>query len=202
MSLNLRRPVAAGLACAIATLAASAPAATLAASGHPTTPTFTIPASAHVQGNPNGTQSTNTSTQATTAPTTTTPAATIPTTSTPASAVPPAGTSTGTTVPTTPTATTPATGLPTSTVPTTNGAAAPVSGAKKASASGTHLSTGAIALIAIGALLVLGCLTWAAARALALEPRWSVSLMHSLREAGYRGSATWAEFADWSRLGR
>jgi hypothetical protein len=46
------------------------------------------------------------------------------------------------------------------------------------------------------------CIAWAIGRWLALEPRWTVSLMHSLREASYRGSATWAEFADWARLGR
>jgi hypothetical protein len=65
----------------------------------------------------------------------------------------------------------------------------------------THLSTGAIALAVLGALLVLGCLVWVLARWLALEPRWTVSLMHSLREASYRASATWAEFSDWARLG-
>jgi hypothetical protein len=66
----------------------------------------------------------------------------------------------------------------------------------------THLSTGALALAVLGALLALGCIVWAAGRWLALEPRWTVSLMHSLREATYRASATWAEFADWARIGR
>ncbi|MGA9875615.1 MAG: hypothetical protein WBQ21_07390 [Solirubrobacteraceae bacterium] len=66
---------------------------------------------------------------------------------------------------------------------------------------GTRLSAGALALVVFGALLVLGCLLWGLTRWLALEPRWTVSLMHSLREASYRASSTWAEFADWVRLG-
>jgi hypothetical protein len=56
-------------------------------------------------------------------------------------------------------------------------------------------------LAVIAALLVLACVAWGSARWFALEPRWSTSLVHSLREAAYRASATWAEFADWARLG-
>jgi hypothetical protein len=75
-------------------------------------------------------------------------------------------------------------------------------GHRKVAPAKTRLSTAAVVLAALGALLLLGCLVWALARWLALEPRWTVSLMHSLREASYRGSATWAEFSDWARLGR
>jgi len=57
-------------------------------------------------------------------------------------------------------------------------------------------------LAILGALLLLACLAWGIGRWLALEPRWTVALTHSLREASYRGSATWAEFSDWARLGR
>jgi hypothetical protein len=71
----------------------------------------------------------------------------------------------------------------------------------KASPRHKRLSTGALALAVLGALLALGCLAWALGRWLALEPRWTVSFMHSLREASYRASATWAEFSDWARLG-
>jgi hypothetical protein len=63
------------------------------------------------------------------------------------------------------------------------------------------LSTLALALAALGALLVLACLAWALARWLALEPRWATATMYSLREATYRASATWAEFSDWARIG-
>jgi hypothetical protein len=73
---------------------------------------------------------------------------------------------------------------------------------RKAARKGTHLSNGALALAILGALLALGCIAWALVRWLALEPRWTVSLTHSLREASHRGSATWAEFSDWVRLGR
>ncbi|HTB49439.1 MAG TPA: hypothetical protein VK701_00545 [Solirubrobacteraceae bacterium] len=65
----------------------------------------------------------------------------------------------------------------------------------------THLSAIALALAILGALLLLGCLAWALGRWLALEPRWTVSLTHSLREAAYHASETWAEFSDWARLG-
>jgi hypothetical protein len=66
----------------------------------------------------------------------------------------------------------------------------------------THLSGGAIALAALGAVVVLACAMWAAMRLLALEPRWTLSLRHAAAEAGVRMSATLAELGDWVRLGR
>jgi hypothetical protein len=48
---------------------------------------------------------------------------------------------------------------------------------------------------------VLACLAWALARTLAFEPHWTLSLRHAVAEAGFRASATWAEFSDWARLG-
>jgi ADP-ribosylglycohydrolase len=66
----------------------------------------------------------------------------------------------------------------------------------------THVSTLAIAAAVIGALVVLACLAWAIARTLTFEPRWMLSLRHAGAEAGFRASATWAEFSDWVRLGR
>jgi hypothetical protein len=66
----------------------------------------------------------------------------------------------------------------------------------------THTSGEAIALAVIGALVVLGCLVWALSRALTFEPRWLLALRHASAEAGFRASATWAEFSDWARLGR
>jgi hypothetical protein len=65
-----------------------------------------------------------------------------------------------------------------------------------------HVSHEAIALAAAGALVVLACLVWALARVVALEPRWTLSARHAIAEAGFRASATWAEFSDWVRLGR
>jgi O-antigen/teichoic acid export membrane protein len=67
----------------------------------------------------------------------------------------------------------------------------------------THgLSGAGIALAAVAAAIALLCVLWAVSRALTFEPRWTLSLRHALAEAGFRASATWAEFRDWARLGR
>jgi hypothetical protein len=66
----------------------------------------------------------------------------------------------------------------------------------------TRLSTGAIVAAVLAALLILVCLVWGAARWWAYEPRWTVSLRHSLAEAGWRLSASWDEFSEWTKLGR
>jgi hypothetical protein len=63
------------------------------------------------------------------------------------------------------------------------------------------LSTAAIVAAILAALLALGCAAWGLARRRAFEPHWLLSLRHAMAEAGYRTSATWAEFADWARLG-
>jgi hypothetical protein len=64
------------------------------------------------------------------------------------------------------------------------------------------LSTGAVVIAVLAALLVLACLIWAFARSRAFEPHWLVALRHSAAEAGFRASATWSELLDWARLGR
>jgi hypothetical protein len=66
----------------------------------------------------------------------------------------------------------------------------------------TGISTAAIVAAAAAAFVALCCLLWAIARMNAFEPRWTLSLRHALAEAGFRASATWAEFTDWARLGR
>jgi hypothetical protein len=66
----------------------------------------------------------------------------------------------------------------------------------------TSTSAAAIVLAAIAALLALASLLWAVARWQAFEPHWILSMRHATSEAGYRASATWAEFTDWVRLGR
>lgn len=70
----------------------------------------------------------------------------------------------------------------------------------RAKHSGT-LSTGAVAICVVAVLLILACIAWALARRRAFEPHWLLSLRHAMAEAGFRASATWAEFADWVRLG-
>ncbi len=156
------------------------------------------------------------------------PPATTPTTTRPASAllVKPA-TRTHTTVRTatfpTPasekvlpnTATTPKTFVPKRATPTTivpgGEAARPFNSVAAANARArvrarpsrpVHISTEAIVLAAIAALLLLACAAWAFARSRAYEPHWLLSLRHAMAEAGFRTSATWAEFTDWARLGR
>jgi hypothetical protein len=66
----------------------------------------------------------------------------------------------------------------------------------------TSLSTGAIVIAVLAALLVVGCLAWAVARRRAFEPQWTLSFRAAMAEAGFHASATWAEFTDWLRLGR
>jgi hypothetical protein len=82
------------------------------------------------------------------------------------------------------------------------GAAAPPGEARiPSSKPGGSLSTGAIAIAVLAALLVLGCVAWAISRRRALEPHWTSSLRHAMAEAGFHASATWAEFTDWVKLG-
>jgi hypothetical protein len=66
---------------------------------------------------------------------------------------------------------------------------------------GGELSGGAILAAVLAGLIALACLVWAAFRLLAVEPRWTLPVRHSIAEAGFRASAIWAEFADWVRLG-
>lgn len=68
--------------------------------------------------------------------------------------------------------------------------------------SGGKLSGAAIAAAVAAGVLALGCLMWALGRALAYEPRWTLSLRHAMGEIGQRASATLAELGDWARLGR
>jgi hypothetical protein len=69
-----------------------------------------------------------------------------------------------------------------------------------------HTSAGPPAvLVILGALaLALALLAGSlfGARAMGLEPRWSLGLRHAFAEAGYRTAGVWSEFADWVRFGR
>jgi hypothetical protein len=66
----------------------------------------------------------------------------------------------------------------------------------------TGVSTGAIVIAVVAALIALGCAVWGISRRRAFEPQWLLALRHSMAEAGTHASATWAEFADWLRIGR
>jgi hypothetical protein len=192
---------------AAAALALSLPSAASAATVPGTK--IPVPQSARVQGT-TSTAATNASTQAGGAqPGTVAPGSATPTGSTP-----------GATTPSSATPTAPGTVAPNGGV---SGAGGTVPGAGSAGAAPTTTAPGlpstlgagrrtrqntsrrlsglALVLAIVGALLALACLAWAIVRWRALEPRWSTALMHSLREATYRASATWAEFSDWARIG-
>lgn len=166
---------------------------------------ITVPASAL----PQGTTSTATGASTTTTPAsgaqpgTVAPGSSTPTTSTPSTAIPTA---------TTPGATTPQSATPTgptgpaTLAPATTGPGSPATlgivPIKKQPQSSKGLSGLALVLAIVGALLILACLIWAAARWMGLQPRWATATMYSLREASYHASATWTEFSDWAKLGR
>jgi hypothetical protein len=177
------------LACSIAWDASTACAATPA-----TTPS--VPASAQVQP-----PSTTAATATAATPTTTyapSGGASVPGSS------PAAGVSTAATAPA---ATAPAASAPATSTPATPGAQAVAPAQKstapaKAGKGDRPLSTGAIVIAVLAALLVLACGAWALARSSAFEPHWLLSLRHAMAEAGFRASATWSEFADWARIGR
>jgi len=120
-------------------------------------------------------------------------AATTPTTTyVPADSSPPSGAGAGES--SAPTLSSPSTSVP-------GQAPLPVRPARSARSGDGHLTAGAIVIAALAALLVLACAAWAIARRRAYEPRWWLALRHALAEAGFRASATWAEFTDWLRLG-
>jgi hypothetical protein len=147
------------------------------------TPSFPVPASARVH--PTTTPTIATATPSATTPATTTPVA--PVTTAPAATTPAKAT--------VPTLTTPSSvAKPT----TTTGVGPPAAHTVKHSES---LSTAAIAAVVLAVVLVLACIVWALARRRAFEPHWLLSLRHAIAEAGFRLSATCAEFADWLRLG-
>ena len=144
-----------------------------------------------------------------TSPVATTAAATTPPATTPPATTAPATTTTATSpLATTAAAPSPAATTPAATTPSAATAAPGQSTARVRASSGSKsstadkpLSTGAIVIAVLAALLVLGCLGWALARRRAFEPHWLLALRHATAEAGFRASATWSEFRDWVRLG-
>jgi hypothetical protein len=180
----------------LAALSATAPAAAMAASStiQEKPPGLSVPPSARVGGTTGPTTSPASGAQPGNVAPGATPSTATPTTSVPTTAAPP--------VATTPTTTAPATPNPITTTPSTPGSPTVVGVARKKASTSTHLSTGALALAILGALLALGCAVWLVGRWMAVEPRWTISTMHSLREASFHASATWAEFSDWAKLGR
>jgi hypothetical protein len=120
---------------------------------------------------------------------------------------------------TTTAAATPATTTPAATPPaaTPGQAPAPVADAQPSAAIADHAIASSaaskttsdagtpapvIVLAILGVLLVLGGLGYGTARWFAWDPAWARAGRHAIAEAGWRASATWAEFTDWVRLGR
>lgn len=113
-------------------------------------------------------------------PTTTPPVTTPPATET-APVVPPAAAPTTTTAP-----------APTATQPLT----------ESQGASERDRTPLVVALIALGALVLLALLLWSLARMRGWDPAWAARMRHGWGEAGFRTTSTWSEFTDWLRLGR
>jgi hypothetical protein len=67
--------------------------------------------------------------------------------------------------------------------------------------SGDHTAA-VLLLVAVGGLLALAALIWAAVTWSAEEPEWLLRARHATGEAGWRIGNTWAEFVDFLRLGR
>ncbi len=193
--------------CVLVVIAAALPApAAMAATTTQDILGAKIPASVHIKSTASTTKPTTTTAPASAA--TTTAATSTAATSTSAAGGAQPGTVAPSSTATTPAAAAPATTAPTTTpttstpTGTTRAGSTTVVAVGKAKAKSKRLSVGALVLAILGALLALGAIAWAVARWLALEPRWTVSLVYSLREANSRASATWAEFSDWVRLGR
>jgi hypothetical protein len=104
---------------------------------------------------------------------------------------------------------------PTGAAPTTTPAPAPEAAASPAAADDAVAAAAArdtggtdgapLPLLVLAAALVVAlvvALLWALARFFGWDPRWLVSTRHASAEAGWRASASWAEFTDWMRFGR
>jgi cobalamin biosynthesis Mg chelatase CobN len=59
-----------------------------------------------------------------------------------------------------------------------------------------------LALAILLGVLALCTLAFGVVRFFAWEPQWAVRFRHAAGEAGWRASSTWADFADYVRLGR
>jgi hypothetical protein len=78
----------------------------------------------------------------------------------------------------------------------------PIVQAAKQDRGSTTLPAVLVALAVLGVILAVGALAWAVSRWLAFDPRRVQRWRHAGREASYRASGVWADFADWARLGR
>ncbi len=133
---------------------------------------------------------------------------TNPDTSVGSGAVPPV-----TTTPVTPTApatgsgtepaqTAPPAGAPATTTTPAPSESAPPAAAQPAGPRTDDRDALVIALVVLGALLLLVLAIWGWARLRGWDPSWATRARHAWGEAGFRTTTTWSEFTDWLRLGR
>jgi hypothetical protein len=120
----------------------------------------------------------------------------VPSTTVPPVTTPPA-TTPAQTAPAVPPVTTPT--APATTAPTPATTTQPAAASTSRERDRTPL---VIALIALGALVLLALLTWGLARMRGWDPAWATRMRHAWGEAGFRTTSTWSEFTDWLRLGR
>lgn len=105
----------------------------------------------------------------------------------------------------------PASGAPTTPAPAPEAGISPRAddGSVAAAADRSRGSTAAddapfplVALAVLAVAAAIAGLLWALARFVAFDPPWLAAGRHATSEAGWRASASWADFADWLRLGR
>jgi hypothetical protein len=119
----------------------------------------------------------------------------------PGKTAPPVTTTPAQAAPVAPTGTVPATTAPAPATTTPAPATAPAQPAAGA-AHRRDRTPLLVALIAVGALVLLALLLWMLARMRGWDPTWSARVRHGWGEAGFRATSTWSEFTDWLRLGR
>ncbi len=78
----------------------------------------------------------------------------------------------------------------------------PVAATVDGGGSGGGLPAPVLLLAVLGIPLALACAFFLGSRWLGYHPRWAEHLRHSVSEAGWRASSTFAEFTDFVRFGR
>jgi len=105
--------------------------------------------------------------------------------------------------PSAPTTTTPAPAPDFTAAPAASDGSVATAASRNASATTADDAPLPLVLLAVlTAMALLGGLLWGLGRFVAFDPPWLAAGRHATSEAGWRASASWAEFTDWVRLGR
>jgi len=83
-----------------------------------------------------------------------------------------------------------------------DGSVESVAGRNASATTADHAPLPLVLLAVLASLALLFGLIWALGRFVAFDPPWLAAGRHATAEAGWRASASWAEFTDWVRLGR